>query len=50
MTPFCMTDKVEKEQFKKVIRMIYRNLFGRVFAYPSQVFESIDNILQMEEE
>ena len=45
-----MTDKVEKEQFKKVIRMIHEDLFGCVFAYPIQVFASLYNILQMEQE
>ena len=50
MTPFCVADKVEKEQFKKVIRMIYGNLFGCVFAYPIQVFASLDNVLQTEQE
>ena len=30
--------------------MIYVNLFGCVFAYPIQVFASLDNVLQMEQE
>ena len=30
--------------------MIYEDLFGCVFAYPIQVFTSLDNILQMEQE